>query len=305
MEFRKKTLNQIRKAVFPVAGMGTRFLPATKASPKEMLPIVDKPLIQYAVEEAVQAGITELVFITGRGKRAIEDHFDEANEIEAELQAKGKQELLKSVRNIIPKHASCTYVRQPRALGLGHAVLCAANVIGEESFAVILADDLIDAKPSAIQQMVKVYRVHQCSILGVQKVPRQDTSQYGIVKSTMLEAPKLHVITGIVEKPKPSKAPSTLGVVGRYILTPRIFNHLRKVKPGAGGEIQLTDGIASLLNEEKALAFEFAGTRYDCGSKLGYLKATMAFAAKHPEVGKEFSAYLSSLGCRLPKSGRV
>jgi UTP--glucose-1-phosphate uridylyltransferase len=297
-------VNQIRKAVFPVAGMGTRFLPATKASPKEMMPVVDKPLIQYAVEEATQAGITELVFITGRGKRAIEDHFDKAAEIEAELQARGKRELLKSVQDIIPKQASCTYVRQPLALGLGHAVLCAANVIGDEPFAVILADDLIDAKPSAIQQMIKIYRVHQCSILGVQKITRQETSQYGIVKSRVL-APKLHVITGIVEKPKPSEAPSTLGVVGRYILTPRIFHHLRKVKPGAGGEIQLTDGIASLLKEEKALAFEFDGTRYDCGSKLGYLKATMAFAAKHPEVGKEFSAYLSSLGCRLSKPGRV
>jgi UTP--glucose-1-phosphate uridylyltransferase len=295
---------KIRKAVFPVAGMGIRFLPATKASPKEMMPVVDKPLIQYAVEEAVQAGITELVFITGRGKRAIEDHFDKAAEIEAELQARGKRELLKSVQDIIPKQASCTYVRQPLALGLGHAVLCAANVIGDEPFAVILADDLIDAKPSAIQQMIKIYRVHQCSILGVQKITRQETSQYGIVKSRVL-APKLHVITGIVEKPKPSEAPSTLGVVGRYILTPRIFHHMRKVKPGAGGEIQLTDGIASLLKEEKALAFEFDGTRYDCGSKLGYLKATMAFAAKHPEVGKEFSAYLSSLGCRLPKPGRV
>ena len=304
MVFKRKNVNQIRKAVFPVAGMGTRFLPATKASPKEMMPVVDKPLIQYAVEEATQAGITELVFITGRGKRAIEDHFDKAAEIEAELQARGKRELLKSVQDIIPKQASCTYVRQPLALGLGHAVLCAANVIGDEPFAVILADDLIDAKPSAIQQMIKIYRVHQCSILGVQKITRQETSQYGIVKSRVL-APKLHVITGIVEKPKPSEALSTLGVVGRYILTPRIFHHLRKVKPGAGGEIQLTDGIASLLKEEKALAFEFDGTRYDCGSKLGYLKATMAFAAKHPEVGKEFSAYLSSLGCRLSKPGRV
>ena len=297
-------VNQIRKAVFPVAGMGTRFLPATKASPKEMMPVVDKPLIQYAVEEAVQAGITELVFITGRGKRAIEDHFDKAAEIESDLQAKGKRELLKSVQDIIPKQASCIYMRQPRALGLGHAVLCAANVIGDEPFAVILADDLIDAKPSATKQMMKIYRARQCSILGVQRIARKDASQYGIVKSRVL-APKLHVITGIVEKPKPNEAPSSLGVVGRYILTPRIFHHLRKVKPGAGGEIQLTDGIASLLKEEKALAFEFDGTRYDCGSKLGYLKATMAFAAKHPEVGKEFSAYLFSLGCRRPKPGRV
>ncbi|HXZ96798.1 MAG TPA: UTP--glucose-1-phosphate uridylyltransferase GalU [Burkholderiales bacterium] len=305
MELKKKTPNRIRKAVFPVAGMGTRFLPATKASPKEMLPVVDRPLIQYAVEEALQAGIIELVFITGRGKRAIEDHFDEDDAIEAKLQAKGKQELLKSVQNIIPKYASCTYVRQPRALGLGHAVLCAANVIGDEPFAVILADDLIDSNPSAIEQMTKIYRAHRCSVLGVQKVTQQDASQYGIVKSRLLAAPRLHVIAGIVEKPKPGKAPSNLGVVGRYILTPRIFHHLRRVKPGTGGEIQLTDGIASLLKEEKVFAYEFDGTRYDCGSKLGYLKATLAYAVKHPEVGEEFSSYLSSLGCRLPKSGRV
>jgi UTP--glucose-1-phosphate uridylyltransferase len=293
-------MTKIRKAVFPVAGMGTRFLPATKASPKEMLPIVDKPLIQYAVEEAVRAGVTELVFITGRGKRAIEDHFDKAYEIEAELQARGKKELLKSVQNIIPTHARCIYVRQQQALGLGHAVLCAAHVIGDEPFAVILADDLIDADPSVIKQMTEVHRKYQCSVLGVQDVPRKDTLQYGIVKTNGL-AQKLHVITGIVEKPQPGKAPSNLGVVGRYILTPRIFHHLENIKPGTGGEIQLTDAIAALLKEEPVLAYEFGGTRYDCGAKLGYLKATLAYAAKHPEVGKEFSSYLTSLGGRPRK----
>ncbi|MGH8750514.1 MAG: UTP--glucose-1-phosphate uridylyltransferase GalU [Burkholderiales bacterium] len=287
-------MNKIRKAVFPVAGMGTRFLPATKASPKEMLPIVDKPLIQYAVEEAVCAGITELIFITGRGKRAIEDHFDKAYEIETELQARGKRELLKSVQDVIPKHARCIYVRQTEALGLGHAVLCAANVIGDEPFAVILADDLIDAEPSAIKQMLAVHGKYHSSVLGVQGVPKKDTPQYGIVKTSAL-APKLHVITGIVEKPKPGKAPSTLGVVGRYILTPRIFHYLENIKPGAGGEIQLTDAIAALLREEPVLAHEFAGTRYDCGSKLGYLKATLVYATRHPEIGREFSAYLRSI----------
>ena len=291
-------MNKIRKAVFPVAGMGTRFLPATKASPKEMLPIVDKPLIQYAVEEAVRAGITELVFITGRGKRAIEDHFDKAYEVETKLQARGKKELLKSVQDILPKNTRCIYVRQPETLGLGHAVLCAANVIGDEPFAVILADDLIDAGTSVIKQMTDIYRKYQCSVLGVQEVPRKDASQYGIVKTGAL-APRLHSITGIVEKPKPSKAPSTLGVVGRYILTPRIFHYLESIKPGRGGEIQLTDAIAALLGEESVLAYEFKGVRYDCGSKLGYLKATLAYAAKHPEVGKEFSSYLASLGKRV------
>lgn len=288
-------MNKIRKAVFPVAGMGTRFLPATKASPKEMLPIVDKPLIQYAVEEAVRAGINELVFITGRGKRAIEDHFDKAYEVETELHARGKKELLKSVQDVLPRNARCIYVRQAETLGLGHAVLCAANVIGDEPFAVILADDLIDAEPSVVKQMIDIYRKYQCSVLGVQEVPRKDTSQYGIIKSGAL-ALRLHNITGIVEKPRPDRAPSTLGVVGRYILTPRIFHYLKKIKPGTGGEVQLTDGIAGLLGEESVLAYEFSGARYDCGSKLGYLKATLAYAAKHPEVGREFNAYLASLG---------
>ena len=284
-------MNKITKAVFPVAGMGTRFLPATKASPKEMLPIVDKPLIQYAVEEAVAAGITELVFVTGRGKRAIEDHFDTAFELEAELEQRGNKQLLEMVRNIIPPHVSWSYVRQAQALGLGHAILCARQVVGDEPFAVVLADDLIDARPGALAQMVRVYRQHACSILGVTNVARQDTRQYGIVKiGARSRSP--HRIAAIVEKPAPAAAPSTLGVVGRYILTPRVFHHLQRVKPGAGGEIQLTDGIARLLADEVVQAYELKGVRYDCGSKLGYLKANLAYALKHPEVGAEFLKYL-------------
>jgi UTP--glucose-1-phosphate uridylyltransferase len=284
-------MNKITKAVFPVAGMGTRFLPATKASPKEMLPIVDKPLIQYAVEEAVAAGITELIFVTGRGKRAIEDHFDTAFELEAELEQRGNKQLLEMVRNIIPPHVSWSYVRQAQALGLGHAILCARQVVGDEPFAVVLADDLIDARPGALAQMVRVYRQHACSILGVTNVARQDTRQYGIVKiGARSRSP--HRIAAIVEKPAPAVAPSTLGVVGRYILTPRVFHHLQRVKPGAGGEIQLTDGIARLLADEVVQAYELKGVRYDCGSKLGYLKANLAYALKHPEVGAEFLKYL-------------
>ena len=284
-------MNKITKAVFPVAGMGTRFLPATKASPKEMLPIVDKPLIQYAVEEAVAAGITELIFVTGRGKRAIEDHFDTAFELEAELEQRGNKQLLEMVRNIIPPHVSWSYVRQAQALGLGHAILCARQVVGDEPFAVVLADDLIDARPGALAQMVRVYRQHACSILGVTNVARQDTRQYGIVKiGARSRSP--HRIAAIVEKPAPAAAPSTLGVVGRYILTPRVFHHLQRVKPGAGGEIQLTDGIARLLADEVVQAYELKGVRYDCGSKLGYLKANLAYALKHPEVGAEFLKYL-------------
>jgi UTP--glucose-1-phosphate uridylyltransferase len=290
-------MSKITKAVFPVAGLGTRFLPATKASPKEMLPVVDKPLIQYAVEEAVAAGITQMVFITGRGKRAIEDHFDRALEIEVELKARGKSAMLEAVQEIVPKHVSCIYVRQIDPLGLGHAVLCAQPVIDGEAFAVILADDLIDGEPSVMRQMVELYEQRPCSVLGVQNVAREETSQYGIVKREKLEQ-GLSRVTGIVEKPKPEAAPSTLGVVGRYILSPRIFDHLKRVTPGAGGEIQLTDGIASLLEEETVLAYEFQGTRYDCGSKLGYLKANLAYALKHPEVGKKFAGYLASLGVR-------
>jgi len=288
------SVKKITKAVFPVAGMGSRFLPATKASPKEMMPIVDKPLIQYAVEEAVEAGITDMVFVTGRNKRSIPDHFDKAYELEAELAMRGKTELLRLVQEVIPKNINCIYIRQNMALGLGHAVLCAKPVIQEEPFAVILADDLVDAKPSSVKQMVDIFEQHRCSILGVQDVPRTHTKSYGIVSSTNLE-PDLERVSGLVEKPKPEDAPSTLAVIGRYILTPRIFNHLEQIEPGAGGEIQLTDAIASLMHEEQLLAYRFKGTRYDCGDKLGYLKAIVSYGRKHPDFGEAFSDYLKSL----------
>ena len=288
----------VTKAVFPVAGMGSRFLPATKASPKEMLPIVDKPLIQHAVEEAMSAGITEMIFITGRGKRAIEDHFDKAYEMEAELAARGKWELLELVRGIIPKHVNCVYIRQVDTLGLGHAVMCAASVIGNHPFAVILADDLIDATPTATQQMVDIFEYRHCSIVGVQTVPLAESSSYGMVKSTPV-GEGLHEIEGIVEKPKPEEAPSNLGVVGRYILTPQIFHHLHTIKPGAGGEIQLTDAIAALLQEEPILAYAFQGTRYDCGSKLGYVQATIEYGLRHPEVRDGLRQYVKSVAARL------
>jgi UTP--glucose-1-phosphate uridylyltransferase len=277
-----------------VAGMGSRFLPATKATAKEMLPIIDKPLIQYAVEEAVAAGITDMVFITGRHKRAIEDHFDKAYELESSLAAQGKNDLLRIVQEVVPKHVNCIYIRQAEPLGLGHAVLCARPVIQDEPFAVILADDLIDGKPAVMKQMVDVFAQHQCSILGVQEVPRAETKQYGIVSYVNLE-PNVEQVNKIVEKPNPEAAPSTLAVVGRYILTPAIFSHLEKIWPGAGGEIQLTDGIASLLHEEQLLAYRFDGTRYDCGSKLGYLKAQVAFALKHEELGADFASYLKTV----------
>lgn len=287
-------MKKITKAVFPVAGMGSRFLPATKASPKEMMPVVDKPLIQYAVEEAVEAGITDMVFIIGRNKRSIPDHFDKAYELEAELEMRGKTELLSVVRGVIPKNINCIYIRQSEALGLGHAVLCAKPVIQNEPFAVILADDLIDGKPAIVKQMVDVFGKHQCSVLGVQDVPRAQTRQYGIVSSTNIET-DVEKVNAIVEKPSPEAAPSTLAVVGRYILTPRIFHHLENVRPGAGGEIQLTDGIAELIREEQVLAYRFNGVRYDCGDKLGYLKAIVSFGLKRPEFKEEFTAYLKSL----------
>jgi UTP--glucose-1-phosphate uridylyltransferase len=293
-------MNKITKAVFPVAGMGTRFLPATKASPKEMMPIVDKPLIQYAVEEAVAAGVTEMIFVTGRGKRAIEDHFDTAFELEAELEQRGNKKLLRMVQGIIPRNVSCTYLRQPQALGLGHAILCAMPVVGDRPFAVVLADDLIDAKPQVLKQMAAVFARRGRSVIGVQNVARSETRSYGIVRiESQSQSP--YRIAGIVEKPEPRAAPSTLGVVGRYILTPRVFHHLLRAKPGAGGEIQLTDGIAGLLADEDVFAYEFEGTRYDCGTKLGYLKANLAFALKHPEVGAEFRKYLKEKRYRIPK----
>ena len=288
-------MKKIRKAVFPVAGMGTRFLPATKASPKEMLPVVDKPLIQYAVEEAAAAGITEMIFITGRGKRSIEDHFDKAYELEAELAAHGKDRLLEQVRNLLPPGIHYSYVRQVDALGLGHAVLCALPLINDEPFAVVLADDLIDAKVPVLKQMIDLFSGH--SILGLQNVAREETGQYGIVKAEPVVARQSR-ITGIVEKPNPSAAPSTLGVVGRYVLTPRIFHHLMSVAPGTGGEIQLTDGIASLLKEEDVIGYEFEGRRYDCGSKLGYLKATVAYGLKHSETAGDFAAFLRQIDNR-------
>ncbi len=287
-------MTKVTKAVFPVAGLGTRFLPATKASPKEMLPIVDRPLIQYAVEEAVEAGITDMIFVTGRGKRAIEDHFDKAYELEAELHAHGKNKLLKDVRGLLPSGVICAYVRQAEALGLGHAVLCARNLVGDEPFAVILADDLIDAQVPVMKQMVQVHAKNGGSVIAVQNVPREETSSYGIVSSERLSQ-GLSKITAMVEKPKPEEAPSTLGVVGRYILSPRIFHFLENTRPGAGREIQLTDAIGRLLREENVLACEFQGRRYDCGSKIGYLQATVNYALKHPELAEEFRAFLTGM----------
>jgi UTP--glucose-1-phosphate uridylyltransferase len=290
-------MNKVTKAVFPVAGLGTRFLPATKASPKEMLPIVDKPLIQYAVEEAVAAGITDLIFITGRGKRAIEDHFDKAYELEAELQAAGKAKLLKEVRGLLPAGVNCVYIRQGEALGLGHAVFCARHLVGDEPFAVILADDLIHAKVPAMKQLVQLYEKHRSSVLAVENVAPEDTGSYGIVSCTPL-AERLSVIASIVEKPKPAEAPSTLGVVGRYVLSPRIFHYLENLRPGAGREIQLTDAIGRLLRDERVLACEFEGRRYDCGTKLGYLEATVDHALRHPEVAEDFRRYLQAAAAR-------
>jgi UTP--glucose-1-phosphate uridylyltransferase len=285
-------MKKITKAVFPVAGLGTRFLPATKASPKEMMPIVDKPLIQYAVEEAIAAGITDMIFVTGRSKRAIADHFDKSYELENELERKNKIETLEFVRKLLPKNINCIYIRQSEPLGLGHAVLCARPVVNDEPFAVLLADDLLDGIPPVMQQMVETYEYYHCSVLGVQEVPREDTRSYGIVASRPL-ADRIDQISALVEKPKPEEAPSNLAVVGRYILTPRIFHHLANIKPGSGGEIQLTDGIAALLSEQQVLAYRFNGVRYDCGSKLGYLKATVEFALRHPEVAKDFEQYLA------------
>jgi UTP--glucose-1-phosphate uridylyltransferase len=286
---------KVRKAVFPVAGLGTRFLPATKASPKEMLPVVDKPLIQYAAEEAEAAGLNHLVFITGRNKRSIEDHFDKAYELETELKSAGKLDLLDIVQNVLPSGANCVYVRQAEPRGLGHAVLCAKPVVGDEPFAVLLADDLIrgDGK-GVVAQMVEVYQRFGCSVLSVQEVPREETRQYGIVQVEPGPDGELRVVS-IVEKPAPADAPSNLAVVGRYLLTPRIFAMLEGIGAGAGGEIQLTDGIAALLKHEPVIAYPFQGKRYDCGSKLGYLEATVEYALAHPELGERFSAYLHNL----------
>ena len=289
-------MQKVRKAVFPVAGLGTRFLPATKASPKEMLPIVDKPLIQYAVEEAIEAGITDIIFISSRTKRTVEDHFDKAYELETELETRGKKRVLELVQSIRPNHINFIYIRQAEALGLGHAVLCAQPVVGNEPFAVILADDLIDGEPAVMKQMVDQYNYYQCSVLGVQQVAREDTASYGIVDATPM-AERVSRVNAVVEKPKPEEAPSTLGVVGRYILTPRIFHHIQQLTPGAGGELQLTDAIAGLLKEQQVLAYAYDGIRYDCGSKLGYLQATVEYALKHSEVSEDFAAYLKQRVC--------
>jgi UTP--glucose-1-phosphate uridylyltransferase len=286
--------SMIRTAVFPVAGRGTRFLPATKASPKEMLPVVDKPLIQYAVEEALAAGARRLVFITGASKRAIEDHFDSDSELEAMLDRQGKSDLVKQLRSVLPSYASCIYIRQSAPLGLGHAVLCAQPAVGAEPFFVHLADDLIRSEVACLAQMAEVYDAKRASVLGVEVVPRKDTEKYGIVA---VEADKSATsrVRSIVEKPKPAVAPSTLAVVGRYVLAPAIFEHLERIGSGAGGEIQLTDGIAALMREEAVYAYRFSGKRYDCGSKLGYLQATVEYALGHPDLGRDFRKYLNAL----------
>ena len=297
---------KITKAVFPVAGLGTRFLPATKANPKEMLPVVDKPLIQFAAEEAVAAGIKELIFVNGRNKRSIPDHFDKAFELEHELEVRGKYELLKKAQEILPDDVSCVYIRQSEALGLGHAVLCAENVVGDDPFAVILADDLIDGdREPCLKQMVRLFEETGSSILGVEEVDPEETNKYGVVKPTAGScgsmasetalSDRLCALEGIVEKPRPEDAPSNLAVVGRYILTPGIFPLLRQTERGAGGEIQLTDAIAALMGQEGVLAYRFAGKRYDCGSKLGYLEATVEYGLKHPELNDSFRDYLKSL----------
>ena len=279
------------KAVFPIAGLGTRFLPATKASPKEMLTVVDKPLIQYAVEEAYEAGIRQMIFVTGRTKRSIEDHFDTAYELESELEAAGKHELLQLVRSIKPDDMQCVYVRQHRALGLGHAVLCARELVGNDPFAVLLADDLMVGQPSIMSQMVEQFNEWRTSILAVQDVPREDTRKYGIVAGTEVN-PHMVDVNAIVEKPAPEQAPSTLAVAGRYILTPGIFAEIAGQQTGVGGEIQLTDAIASLLRRERVFAFRYQGKRYDCGSKQGFLQATVDLAREHPEMGPGFTAWL-------------
>jgi UTP--glucose-1-phosphate uridylyltransferase len=285
---------KIRKAVFPVAGLGTRFLPATKANPKEMLTVVYKPLIQYAAEEAVNAGVEELIFVTSSSKRAIEDHFDKNYELESELEKRDKKDLLRIVREVVPANVTCVYIRQPEALGLGHAVLCAQPVVGDEAFAVILADDLIYSDNECVLgQMIAVYGDRGSSVLGVEEVPPDETHKYGIVDPGETDG-RITAVRNIVEKPRPAEARSNLGVVGRYILTPAIFAHLKGIPRGAGGEIQLTDAIERLLQDEPVLAYQFAGKRYDCGSKLGYLQATVEYALRHPELREEFAGYLAA-----------
>jgi len=289
----------IRKAIFPVAGLGTRFLPATKASPKEMLNVVDKPLIQYAVEEAIASGIIELIFVTGRNKRSIEDHFDKSYELEAELNAKNKTALLAIVRQVKPSHVNCVYVRQPEALGLGDAVQCAKNLIGDDAFAVLLADDLLDSDPPVLSQMMAVHQHYQSSIVAVQAIQPEQSTSYGVISGKAFDE-RLTKMSGVVEKPSPSSAPSNLGVVGRYIFTPAIFKHIQTVQPDADGEFQLTDAIQSLLQEQLVLAYQYEGIRYDCGMKLDYLKASVDIALAHPELQEEFKAYLANRQKLIP-----
>jgi len=289
-------MKKVTKAVFPVAGMGTRFLPATKANPKEMLPIVDKPLIQYAVEEAVAAGITELIFITGRTKRSITDHFDKAYELETELEKHDKLEKLEIVRNIIPDGVTCIYIRQAEPLGLGHAVLCAKSVVGDQPFAVLLPDDLIDdGNRGVTKQLVEQYQQESKSVLAVENIPKEESSKYGIVATSESKHDSLFEISSIVEKPEPKDAPSSLAVVGRYVLSSEIFSCLEETPRGAGNEIQLTDAISMLLGKEKVYAYEFKGTRYDCGSKFGYMQASIQYALKDPDIKDEFLSYLEKL----------
>ncbi|MGE8492884.1 MULTISPECIES: UTP--glucose-1-phosphate uridylyltransferase GalU [unclassified Comamonas] len=291
------TPTRVRKAVFPVAGLGTRFLPATKASPKEMLPVVDKPLIQYAVEEAYEAGIRDMIFVTGRSKRAIEDHFDTAYELENELENAGKQAMLDLVRSVSPDDMNCLFVRQPRSLGLGHAVLCAEPLVGNEPFAVLLADDLMTGAPGGpgvMAQMTAAFSKQGRSLLAVQEVPLEHTKRYGIVKGEPAGGPLMR-IDEIVEKPAPEKAPSRMGVAGRYVLTPGIFDEIRNQPKGVGGEIQLTDAIERLMHSETVYAYRYSGKRYDCGSKEGFLQATVELALQHPDVGDDFRAFLKNL----------
>ena len=284
--------DKVRKAVFPVAGMGSRFLPATKANPKEMMPVVDKPLIQYAVEEAIEAGITEMIFVTGRTKRSIADHFDKAYELEHQLEQRGKKELLEIAQNVVPKGVSCTYIRQNEALGLGHAVAVTSHLVGDEPFAVILADDLIHHKKGAVKQMVEVFDYYKSSVIAVQKVEGPEISAYGVI-SGKEQSDHVRLIDDIVEKPAFEDAPSDMGVTGRYLFTPQIFEHLAKLKPGAGGELQLTDAIQTLLKAEQVLAYEYQGIRYDCGSKMGLLKANIELGLEHHEIGEELRQYLA------------
>ena len=284
----------VTRAIFPVAGLGTRFLPATKAQPKEMLPVVDKPLIQYAVEEAYAAGVRQMIFVTGRHKRPIEDHFDMTFELEVALEQAGKEELLKVVRSVKPDDMDCIYGRQAPALGLGHAVLCGQRLVGNNPFAVLLADDLMVGEPPVMRQMVEQFEEWRVSILAVQEVPAEQTRRYGIVAGTPINE-RLLDVTGIVEKPAPEDAPSRLGVAGRYILTPGVFHEIATQQRGVGGEIQLTDGIAALLRREKVFAYRYEGQRFDCGSKEGFLEANVALALDHPQLGPGFRAYLKSL----------